>query len=137
MRIAWLTLLTLAGISAGAETVINRCMLEDGTVAFQETPCAEPLNDGLNQSDPEEPAAADDSADFVNPLAETQDLPARPEPVLPTSLSQGRVECEKTTRDAIDAIEFEMRKGYTKEEGQQYLAELLELTQQLRACKQL
>jgi hypothetical protein len=29
-----------------------------------------------------------------------------------------------------------MRKGYSKEEGQAYLAELLELTRRLRACKQ-
>ncbi len=45
---------------------------------------------------------------------------------------------EKTTRDAIDAIDLEMRgNAYTKEQGEEYLAELLTLTRQLRACKQL
>jgi len=42
------------------------------------------------------------------------------------------------TRDAIDAIDLEMRETtYTKEQGEEYLAELLVLTQQLRGCKQL
>ena len=44
----------------------------------------------------------------------------------------------KTGRDAIDAIDLEMREqAYTKEQGESYLAELLALTQKLRACKQL
>jgi hypothetical protein len=42
------------------------------------------------------------------------------------------------TRDAIDAIDLEMRQTtYTREQGREYLAALLELTEQLRACKQL
>jgi hypothetical protein len=60
------------------------------------------------------------------------------EPTSPELLSQDRAECEKTTRDAIDAIDLEMREtACTKEQGQEYLAELLALTQQLRGCKQL
>ncbi len=64
-------------------------------------------------------------------------MPARTLPAVPVTPSQDRSECEKTTRDAIDAIDFEMHKAYTKDEGRRYLAQLLELTQQLRACKQL
>jgi hypothetical protein len=42
------------------------------------------------------------------------------------------------TRDAIDAIDLEMRENpYTKKQAEDYRAELLALTQQLRACKQL
>ena len=53
-------------------------------------------------------------------------------------MSQNRAECEKTTRDAIDAIDLRMRQSpYTQEEGRAYLEELRVLTQQLRACKQL
>jgi hypothetical protein len=53
-------------------------------------------------------------------------------------VSQDRAECEKMTRDAIDAIDLEMRENpYTKEQGEEYRAELLALTQQLRARKQL
>lgn len=139
MRNFWLTLLMLPGISVSAETVINRCSQEDGTIAFQETPCAEPADDsdGDSQSESEEPAPADDFSDFVNPLDEHEKASARSEPAPPTLPSGDRAECEKTTRDAIDAIDFEMRKGYTEEEGHRYLAGLLELTRQLRACKQL
>jgi len=62
----------------------------------------------------------------------------RSEETLPEPVSPDRAECQKTTRDAIDAIDLELRENaYTKEEGQAYLADLLELTQQLRACKQL
>ena len=69
----------LVSTSVAADTEIHRCLLEDGTIAFQEKPCPE-----------------------------------------------------------IDVIDFEMRENaYTKEQGQDYLAELLSLTRQLRACKQL
>jgi hypothetical protein len=122
-RIA-IVLSMLAGAGAAADTEIHRCLLEDGTIAFQETPCPEPA---VDVDDGGTPAADDD--DFVSPPAE---------PKLPEALTQDRADCEKTTRDAIDAIDLEMRTGtYTKEQGKEYLAELLALTKQLRACKQL
>jgi hypothetical protein len=117
----------LAGTGAAADTEIHRCLLEDGTFAFQETPCPEPAVDVDNGSESNTPAADDD--EFVSPPAE---------PTLPESLTQDRADCEKTTRDAIDAIDLEMRTStYTKEQGKEYLAELLALTQQLRTCKRL
>ena len=135
----------LFGTSVAADTEIYRCSLEDGTIAFQEMPCAEPAADGEDDSetgespgDSETPAAADDASDFVNPFDESADPPTQVEPTLPEPVSQDRAECEKMTRDAIDAIDLEMRESaYTKEQGRAYLAELRELTQQLRACKQL
>ncbi len=131
-----IVVLMLAGTSIAAATEIHRCLLEDGTFAFQETPCPEPAADvdsgseaGESHSENGRPAADDDAFDFVNPFDE---------PALPESVSQDRAECEKKTRDAIDAIDLEMRgNAYTKEQGDEYLAELLALTRQLRACKQL
>ena len=127
---------------AGAE--IFRCPQADGTTSFQGTPCegvAEPDNATPNET--EKGDAADstsdrDAFDFVNPF----DAPAEAssDEVSPTSkapLSADRAECEKQARDAIDAIDLEMRSGYTKAEGDAYLAELLELTRALRACKTL
>lgn len=133
------------GASVTADTEIYRCPLEDGTFAFQETPCPEPTvnaDDGSktndNSGDDETPAARDDAFDFVNPFDEPLNPPADSEPALPEPVSQDRTECEKTTRDAIDAIDFEMQgNAYSKEQGQVYLAELRVLTRQLRACKQL
>ncbi len=122
MRLAIIALM-LAGTSLTADTEIYRCALEDGTFAFQEKPCPEPVQE---IDEPAEPPAKRDE-----PLA-------KPEATLPQPVTQDRAECEKATRDAIDAIDLEMRQvAYSKEQGQEYLAELRVLTQQLRACKQL
>jgi len=131
--------LMLAAASAAAETEIHRCVLEDGTIAFQELPCPEQAVDADDDSEPgERPDAADDAFDFVNPFDEPASPPATAKKTGPEPVSQDRAECEKTTRDAIDAIDLEMREtAYTKEQGQEYLAELLALTQQLRGCKEL
>jgi len=135
----------LAGMSVAADTEIRRCLLEDGTIAFQETPCPEPAapvdsgsETGESHSENVTPAADDDAFDFVNPFDEPANPTTPAEPTPPEPVSQDRTECEKTTRDAIDVIDLEMRENaYTKEQGEEYLAELLALTQQLRACKQL
>jgi len=144
MRFAMVVLM-LAGTSATADTEIHSCLLDDGTIAFQQKPCSEPsvtaddsTETGESQSAGETPAADDDVFDFVNPFDEPANPQTPSEPKLPEPVSQDRAECEKTTRDAIDAIDFEMRETpYTKEQGEEYRAELLALTQQLRACKQL
>jgi hypothetical protein len=140
-----IAVLMLAAASVVADTEIHRCLLEDGTIAFQEMPCAELADDAIDNSESGEsrnagsdPAADDDAFDFVNPF----DEPARPaataEPTRSEPVSQDRAECENTTRNAIDSIDLEMRKTtYSKEQGQEYLADLLALTQQLRDCKQL
>jgi hypothetical protein len=139
-----LLLLILVGPSIAADTDIFRCSLDDGTIAFQEMPCAEPA---AKDADADESApgsgergtpSADDVFDFVNPFDEPADSPTQPEATPPKPLSQDRTECEKTARDAIDVIDLEMReKPYSKEQGREYLKELRALTQQLRACKQL
>jgi hypothetical protein len=137
--------LMLAGTNVTADTVIHRCSLEDGTIAFQETPCAEPavnaddgIEAGKNHPDHGTAAADDEVFDFVNPFDDPVSPPAPPEATLPERVSQNRAECEKTTRNAIDVIDLEMRENaYTKEQGREYLVELLRLTQRLRACKQL
>ena len=141
-----IVVLILAGTGATANTEIHSCLLDDGTIAYQEMPCSEPAVNaddngevGESRNAGETPAADDDVFDFVNPFDEPASRPPTPsEPKLPEPVSQDRAECEKTTRDAIDAIDLEMREtSYTKEQGEDYLAELLALTQQLRACKQL
>ena len=140
-----IVILMLAGTGTTADTEIHRCLLDDGTIAFQEMPCSERAADANDGSESDEsrsagetPAADDDVFDFVNPFDEPATLPAPSEPKLPEPVSRDRAECEKMTRGAIDAIDLEMRETpYTKEQGEEYLAELLALTQQLRACKQL
>jgi len=140
---AWV--LMLGGTSVTADTEIHRCSLEDGTIAFQETPCPEAAANtddgsaaGESHKDSGTPAANDDVFDFVNPFDELASPQPHSEATLSEPVSQDRAECEKTTRDAIDAIDLEMRAtAYTKEQGRAYLTRLRALTQQLRACKQL
>lgn len=137
--------LMLAGTGVAADTEIHRCLLEDGTFAYQEMPCPDPAvndEDGIEAGeDPEDsgtPAVNDDVVDFVNPFDEPASSSMHSEPTVPEPVSPDRAECQKTTRDAIDAIDLKMRENaYTKEQGQAYLADLLVLTRQLRACKQL
>lgn len=135
----------LAGTNVAADTEIHRCVQADGMIAFQETPCPEPAVDaddgseaGESRSSTREPPAADDVFDFVNPFDEPASAPTPVEPTQPEPPSKDRAECEKATRDSIDAIDLEMREtDYSQEQGRKYLAELLELTRRLRACKQL
>jgi hypothetical protein len=140
-----LVALMLAATSVSANTEIHRCMQDDGTIAFQETPCPEPATDKDVVSDDTEvqeadevAEASDDASDFVNPFDEPPPPPPIVESPLPEPVSGDRAECEKMIRDAIDAIDLEMREqAYTKEQGDEYLSQLLALTRQLRACKQL
>ncbi len=135
----------LAATSVAADTEIHRCLLEDGTFAFQEMPCPEPavntddgVEVGIAGEDGETPAANEDFFDFVNPFDEPAEPPMPSEATRPEPVSPDRHKCQKTTRDAIDAIDKEMREqAYSSEQGQAYLAELLVLTRQLRACKEL
>ena len=128
-----------------ADTEIHRCLQDDGTIAFQEMPCTERAVDADDSGESDEsdsagetPDADDQGFDFVNPFDEPESPPATSEPELPEPVSRDRAECEEMTRNAIDAIDLEMRENpYTKEQGEEYLAQLLALTQQLRACKQL
>lgn len=132
--------LVFVATSLSADTEIYRCALEDGTFAFQEKPCPEPDTDAdvEKPAEIETPAVKDDFFDFVNPFDEPTSSEKEVDATLPEPVSQDRAECEKVTRDAIDAIDLEMRQtDYSKEQGREYLAELRVLTQQLRACKQL
>ena len=51
-----------------------------------------------------------------------------------TRSSEEVAQCKKKNRDAIDAIDAEMRRGYSSEQGEAYRQRLRVLTQQLRAC---
>ena len=143
----WITtILLLLATNVGAQPEIHRCVQADGTIAFQEMPCPEPAParsadyvdaEGDVEPDNDRDDRVEDFVDFVNPFDEQEGPSVSTEPGRETPVSQERATCEKITRDAIDAIDLEMRRGYTEEQGQQYLAELLTLTRQLRACKQL
>lgn len=61
--------------------------------------------------------------------------PRQNRPVASTLRSAEMVaQCKKKYRDAIDAIDAEMRRGYSSEQGEAYRQRLRVLTEQLRAC---
>ncbi len=137
-------LIVLACAPVAAQPEIHRCPQDDGTIAFQETPCAEPAAEAASVDDEADvPVAASDGFfDFVNPYDQAPEELLEQEPAseaapLPPPVSADRAECEKLTRDAIDAIDLEMQSGYSVEEGERYKAKLMTLTRQLRACKQI
>jgi hypothetical protein len=135
-------LLLILGTSTFAQSEIHRCTQEDGTVAFQQMPCGEGTDsfvkavdaENSERNDVDAPDSGDDAFDFNSPFDQPP-VASEPDPAVP--ISRDRATCEKSARDAIDAIDLEMRKGFTPEKGQQHLDELLKLTQQLRECKRL
>lgn len=52
----------------------------------------------------------------------------------PTRSAEITEQCKQRYRDAIDAIEAEMRRGYTSAQGEVYRERLHGLTQQMRRC---
>lgn len=139
-----------------AQTEIHRCVQADGTVSFQGMPC-EDTSSGTSdevEADSSSEERADTGTDiddfFASPFdaldsgqadsvaiatpEQRPDVPVVDVDQLPGS---NRSECEDTTRAAIDAIDRELALIDDPEGGRRYLDELLQLTEQLRACGQL
>lgn len=113
--------------SAPAQADIHRCTDAEGSIIFQQLPCAEP------EPEPE----ADQEETETEAQAPTNEVDAVP------AVAVARVElrspelvaqCKKKYRDAIDVIDAEMREQYTPEQADEYKKRLLVLTEQLRAC---
>lgn len=133
------------GTGAAAEPDIYRCEQVDGTVAFQQLPCrptpvvqpdARPAETSQIDAAAETPPAASDAtpaADSAPPGSTDDDTSER----APVPVSGNRADCEKSTRDAIDAIDAELQASVDTDKDRARLDELLELTQRLRMCKQL
>ena len=124
-------LVGMARADAGDE--IYRCALADGSVSFQELPCtnASPAEDKTEDAPTE---ADDDPQDVDNPFdsADADEPEARDAPP-----SANRSECERETRGRIDAIFSALESRPPKARAAELLDEAMQLTRQLRACKQL
>ena len=131
-------LLGVSTAALSAEPEIYRCTQDDGTVSFQQTPCAPESTAEPAVDEPAETASpSDDFFDFENPYDAPPEPPAEQEASTPAPPSGDRQQCEKETRDAIDAIDLKLQQSNNKEDDRAHLAELLELTRRLRQCKQL
>jgi len=120
-----IALLLMLAIAAPASAEIFKCQDEEGNVAYLDTPCPEAKRqdaEPVKQAD----AAADErvdeaAADDAMPAAEMKSL-------------EEIEACKEPLRDSIDAIEGEMLRGYTAEEGEAFKQRLRVLTQKMRAC---
>ena len=111
-----------------ASSEIHKCVDEDGNVAYQQTPCPEPV-----ESEPLEPVPA---AEPELPLVTTEEPPGEPEPVRAELKKPEDIEaCKIPLREAIDEIEAEMLRGYSAERGGEFKQELRVLTEAMRACE--
>ena len=110
--------------SSLAQADIHRCTDAEGSIIFQQTPCAEPEPE---QEETEEQApTAEIEANAEEVASRTEPSEQKP----PEQVAQ----CKKKFRDAIDVIDAEMRERYTPEQADDYKQRLRVLTEQLRAC---
>ena len=118
-----------------AQTEIHKCVDEDGNIAFQQTPCPEPVESEPLLPTP--PAEVQEEVPVVaaEPVAAAEPMPIA-EPVSANQPKPAEVEaCKMPLREAIDAIEAEMLRGYSADEADGYKQELRGLTEQMRACE--
>jgi hypothetical protein len=139
---------------AGAE--IYTCTDADGSAIYAQTPCssAPPAGDtivaGEAPSDSQNLANADadvrssDSADSITTSSDVispREQTLEPGPISTTEQNTAArssnevLSCKKPLRDQIDAIDAQMRSGYSPEQSKVYQQELRVLTQALRNCE--
>jgi hypothetical protein len=124
----WTSLTVLLLSAPLASSDIHKCVDEDGNVAYQQTPCPEPV-----ESEPLEPLPASEPEPL--PVA-AEKPPAEPELVRAELKRPEDVEaCKIPLREAIDEIEAEMLRGYSAERGEEFKQELRVLTEAMRACE--
>lgn len=103
-----------------AAAEVFRCESPESGIVYQQTPCPEPEPEP-EESDEAEPMAQDSSAEPAQEAA-----PERP---------SAEVEaCKKPYREAIDAIDLEIKNSYSPEQREYYLGRLKTLTDQMSAC---
>jgi hypothetical protein len=118
IRISIFLLFLLATLLANADVEIYKCVDADGNVAYQQVPC------------PVVKAEAVIEVIEVDEVAEEA-----PQTPVASNLTDEEIEaCKDPLRDAIDAIEAEMLRGFSPQQGEEFKVQLRTLTQEMRAC---
>lgn len=125
-------ILMSADLSSAANE-IYRCTLNDGTVSFQELPCTD-VEQEDQEPDAKTPSSDEDFFSFDNPF---DSPPTEASDSMDTAQSADRAECEREARGKIDAIYASLEARPPKAKASELLAEAMQLTRQLRACKEL
>lgn len=111
-----------------------------GTPSCEALPAA--YTDGLGGCDAEDDATEAGTAPDFAPAAPITSQPTQnssatsaARAITPTRSREDVEQCKKPYRDRIDAIDAQMRRGYTSEQGESYRQSLRGLTQSLRDCE--
>ena len=118
---------------------IYKCVDKDDNITYQQMPCPEEVEEAevpetvIAEMEVDEPAEA-----AATPVANNMSAPG-PTPRRGRSRSVDPVDaveaCKMPIRNMIDAVEAEMRQGYSPEQGELFKTELHGLTERLRACE--
>lgn len=121
-------------VSAPARGDVYRCEDPGQGIVYQQTPCPEPEEEATEEAEPEVSEAPEESPtrpvvrrdqDVADVVAAARDEQARNAQVQA---------CKQQYRDAIDAIDLEIRNSYTPEQREYYLSRLKALTDKMAAC---
>ena len=125
-------------VAGDAAAEIFKCEDAQGGVVYQETPCPAPESDAAEDSaDTAESEAPATPAEDGGPrrLARGESLEDSVAEIEESNRRRAEVEaCKQQYRDAIDAIDLEIRNSYSAEQKEYYLGRLKALTDQMAAC---
>ena len=114
-----------------AQAEIYKCSGADGGVIYQQTPC----KDHAADSEPDQHVQDEEDEESVDAEHRVDELNQGEARAVDTVRDADAIErCKQPYRDAIDAIEAEMLRGYRPEQGEVYRQRLRALTQQMRRC---
>lgn len=114
---------------AFSQTPIHQCKDADGNVVYSQLPCKDEEPASEKEAPEEVEAPVIPGATLIPAKgASRSDAPSEP------ASDEETAACKKRYRDAIDAIDAEIRLEYTPEKDAEYKQRLLALTRQLRAC---
>lgn len=136
MRVLIYGLVAIAALlgSTDASAEIFKCEDPQGVVVYQETPCPEPEPEKAAE---ESATAADSAPAPAQPrrLERGENLEDEVASIEEENRRREAVEaCKQQYRDAIDAIDLEIRNSYSSEQKEYYLGRLKALTEQMAAC---
>jgi len=113
-------------VCSQVQAEIYKCTDAEDNLIYQQIPCPTPASET-------EKVEALLTQDRDN-REDTTEHAGKPVEVTATKTPEVVAQCKKQHRDAIDAIDAEMRQSYSPEQGETYRQRLRVLTEQLRAC---
>ena len=124
--------------STDAKADIFKCEDPQGGIVYQETPCPEPEEEPAQEAAAAAEVASEATAQAAGQprrLERGESLEDEVASIEEENQRRAEVEaCKRQYRDAIDAIDLEIRNSYSPEQKEYYLGRLKELTEQMSAC---